>query len=288
MRALFFIGIVVFSAAGISLKGQTSEKETAPGKTLSDFQKGWHLDLGVYYPTLTTTLRVDSSAGLGTEVRFEDDLNMSENEAILEGMLTWNLGERWLLQADYIDLARTSTGVFDRDITWGDPPQDYQIGTVFGARFDATVARLSVGYRFFNKPNQSLAGTFGAHFTEAEAGIGAQLTVDGEIEFEEGSFAETGVPLPLPSFGLAYTRLMNQNLLLTARLEVFFIDIENWGGELYSGELNLKYLFGKRDQFGVGLGYKFFQLDIDYDLDDFNGYFQYNYHGPKAYLSMYW
>ncbi len=269
-------------------EGSTSAEPRQVSYKISDYRKGFHLDLGGYWPTLSTKVRIDSPIGLGTEVKFEDDLNFSDNSTIFDAEFTWNFSEKWYVEADYVSLSRTSTGIFQREIVWGDPPVTYQAGALFGALFDATIARVGLGYRILERDQWVLAGTVGAHLTKAKAGIAGILSINDTPIFDEAGVAETGGPWPLPAIGLDFNYMPVKDFYINLRGDLFFIEIENWGGQLYSGQANVGYLLGKKKEWALGLGYKFFSISIDYDRDDWKGLFEYRYHGPRAFLTLQW
>jgi len=258
-------------------------------QTLKDtYGKKFQLRAGGYWPKLSTAIRVDSELGKGTLLDFEDDLGMEDNKALIELMFNWQFGKKWYFQADYIDLNRISTGTFDRKIVWGDPPVEYQIGSQFAAKFDVMIARMAFGYDIIRKERHNLALTVGAHWTRVEAGVAARLSNDDKVVFEDSALVDSGGPYPLPNFGLAYQYAIGSDWLLDARIDVFFLKIDEWAGQLYSGELNVMRVFGDNKNWTVGTGYKFLSIDVEYERKNFTGLFEFQYQGPKFFVSYAW
>ena len=232
----------------------------------------WSFQLGAYYPKADTTVRLNSTAGgFGTEVSFEDDLGFSTSKTVPWFLGSVRLGERWKIEAEYLTLHRSSTRAVSRTITWGD--QVFAIGTVVGAEFDSDIYRLSGGYSFI-KSNQAEVGVaLGLHLTDFTASLGAT-----------GIGAQTGDALaPLPTVGLYGAYAFTPKWLVSARFDYFSLNYNEYYGELTNFTLGVDYRFSRH--FGVGLGYRHVDYELNSTKPRFTGHVNYQMSGPVLYLS---
>jgi len=240
------------------------------------------IEVGGYLPTLSTTARLDSpTLGRGTDIDFEDDLDLSEREFLGFAQFTARLSRSWRLQLDYIDLSRSTTTTLERQIEWGD--DIYTVGATVQGYFDVKVARLAFGYSFLRKPTWELGGTFGAHLMDVGAGLGLAIQsggggISGAREADIGGLA------PLPNFGLYWAWAFHDRWALSARADFFAIEIDEFGGSLWAGALNLHYFVN--DTFSIGGGYSAFNLDADVTKTHWNGAFEFGYNGPRLFLGL--
>ncbi len=243
---------------------------------------GVQLELGYYYPNLSTQIRVDTDIGLGTEIDFEDDLDLSDRKGLWSFELNAPLGKRWLVQAEYLDLSRSSSATLERDLTWGE--ENYQIGAAVRSYFDVKIYRVSAGYRFYNRENWVFGGLIGAHVADTSAGIGLRLTnnTGGSVGWE--SEVDTGGVVPLPNLGLFWSWRFAEKWVLDTRADFLAVEISGIRGRLLAGALNASYVINP--EWSVGLGYSVFDLNIDVDKEDWRGEFSFGYDGPRFYAQF--
>ncbi len=242
-----------------------------------------YLDVGAYAPAIDTELRVDSSAGLGTIIDLEDDLNFEDRPALPYALLNLRLGERWRIEGEYFALNRDRTTVIDRELEIGDAV--FPINSTVNAHFDSDIYRLSVGYSFLKRPTHEVGIALGVHVTTFELGIrtdGALVTVS--------ESADTLAPLPTLGFYGSYA--FSPKWLLQGRADLFSLEYEDYSGSLFNLNVGIEYQLAKH--VGLGGGYRYVDLELTADkaLDigsstaDVSGEFQYQYRGPTLYLSF--
>jgi hypothetical protein len=253
---------------------------------LDSYQKAFTIEVGAFYPVISSEVSLNGPNGRGTVIDIEDDLDFSDREGIFEVTASWRFSNKWSLQSDYVDLARTSYGTLQREISWGD--RTLEVDTDFASRFDVMVARLGLTYEWLQKENWNFGVTLGIHMSEISAALAKVESSSSRALFDEGAKASTGGIFPLPNIGMIYRYMISDNWLLSTRLDVFVIQIEDFAGELYSGEVNVRYLFGEEARWGLGIGYKFFSLDMEYDSSSWDGSANITYHGPKVFTSVSW
>ena len=234
-------------------------------------QDGFTLEVGAYAPTVKTTARLDSATlGAGTSISFEDDLGLDDRkiQAAILGRL--RLGERWRIEGEYFALNRSGTRVINRTINFGG--NIYPIGIVVNSEFDSDIYRLSAGYSFIKSTQAELGVALGLHVTDFTMSLaGANVA------------KRTGDALaPLPTIGLYGSYALTPRWLLSGRVDVFSFSYNDYDGSLVNFVAGVDYRFTRN--FGVGLGYRHVDYDLDVTKSSFSGSVQYEFSGPVLYL----
>jgi hypothetical protein len=279
MRAAIFATVVLLGLAG-SCPLWAQEESAAAGPDL--LSSRFMLDVGGFFPSLTTKARLDSpTLGRGTEISFEDDLDFSDRETLAFGQFTARLSTRWRVQVDYIDLSRSTSATLERQINWGD--NVYEIGANLRAYLDTTIIRLAFGYSFWRHPNWELGGTFGFHVMDVAAGLGLSVQSGGGV-IDWGNEVDLGGLAPLPNFGFYWAWALSEHWAVSARGDFFAIEINEFGGDLLAGAVNLQYALS--DNFSLGAGYSAFKLSADVTKTHWKGSFEFGYNGPRVFACL--
>lgn len=239
----------------------------------------FNLSAGGYWPSIDTTLRVDSPGGMGTSVDLEDDLNLGDRELMPFVSLDARLGERWRIEAEYFALARDATYAIEKDLTIGDVT--FPAGAGVTTNFDSDIYRLSVGYSFLKRPAYEMGAALGVHVTSFDLGVRGT----------GGALSESADTLaPLPTLGFYGRYALSPKWLLTGRADVFSLEYEEFSGSLLNLNAAVEYQLSRH--FGLGLGYRYINLNLEADptltegSSDWGGEFDYTFSGPTLYLSL--
>jgi hypothetical protein len=239
----------------------------------------FNLDVGGYWPSIDSTLRVDRAGGIGTEVDLEDDLDLNDRETMPFALMNFRFGDRWRIEAEYFTLTREVTHVTARDLTIGDVI--FPAGTDVTTNFDSDIYRLSAGYSFLKRPNYEAGASLGIHVTTFDLGV---RSVGGALSESADTLA------PLVTLGLYGQYALSPKWLLTGRLDVFALEYEEYSGSLVNFNAAVEYQVAKH--FGLGLGYRHVDLNLEADPTltvgdtEWGGEFDYAFSGPTLYLSM--
>jgi len=91
---------------------------------------------------------------------------------------------------------------------------------------------------------------------------------------------------PLPNVGIWYRYSLSPKWALRSRFDYLSVDIGDYNGSLVNGSLGFNYrLF---ENFGVGLSYNIFELDLGVTRTDWGGEVKSRYEGPYVSASAYW
>ncbi len=95
-------------------------------------ERGFSLDLGVFYPDRELDLRVNGTiAGINDEIDFDKRRQLESAGDIFAGELSWRFRGRWSIVGQYFKSADSIRAVLEEDIEWGN--------VVFGAGSNAAV-----------------------------------------------------------------------------------------------------------------------------------------------------
>lgn len=241
-------------------------------------QKGW-LQAGLFYPFFDTSARLDVSATeRGTTIDLEDDLGMDSeiNSFSIRG--GWYFTERWRLDADYFNLDRDSSAVLSREIEWGD--EIYEVGVTVSAFFDVRIARIAIGYDFFQRDRAFIGFNLGAHLLDTSAGLAAANNGGSVISSQLDQDVSTGGLLPVPNLGFYGSYLLGDRLRLDGRMDWFGISIGEWDGTMFTTDVQLVYYL--TEAWTVSAGLQYFNIDVNYNASYWSGGMEYQYFGPRV------
>lgn len=235
-------------------------------------QDGFTLEVGAYAPMVKTTARLDNATlGAGTSISFEDDLGLDDRKIQPAVLGRLRLGERWRIEGEYFALNRSATRVINRTINFGG--NIYPIGIVVNSEFDSDLYRLSAGYSFIKNTQAELGAALGLHVTDFTMSLaGANVA------------KRTGDALaPLPTVGLYGSYALTPRWLLSGRADFFSFSYHDYDGSLINLVAGVDYRFTRN--FGIGLGYRYVDYDLDVTKSSFSGNVQYEFSGPVLYLA---
>lgn len=234
-------------------------------------QDGFTLEVGAYAPNVKTNARLDSATlGRGTSISFEDDLGLDDSEIQPAILGRLRLGERWRIEGEYFALNRSGTRAINRTINFGG--NLYPVGIVVNSEFNSDIYRLSAGYSFIKSTQAELGVALGLHVTDFTMSLaGANVA------------RRTGDALaPLPTVGLYGSYALTPRWLLSGRVDFFSFSYNDYDGSLVNFVAGVDYRFTRN--FGVGLGYRHVDYDLDVTKSSFSGNVQYEFSGPVLYL----
>jgi hypothetical protein len=232
--------------------------------------------LEAMFPSIDTQVRLDASDGTqGTTVDFEQNLGMSDSEALPAVGFMWRFAKRHRLRVDAFDLDRSGSAISTTEIRFGD--EVFQADLPIASFFDTRV--LSVGYSysllFDEKKELSLAA--GLSVQDISFGLIGEGPL-GKIE------ADAGLTAPLPAFGLTGAYALTDKWILGGgfgyfALKLSFSDEEELSGEIINAAAYIRHNTFEKVHFS--LGYTFFDVTADFRSDARLSAISYQYQGPS-------
>jgi hypothetical protein len=268
------LSIATFSlAASLPIQVSANSETVAAGMGAS-FNKTLTGRVGYFWSQADTKILLDSKNGrVGTDLSFEDDLGLQSSKGLSMADLIWRINLHHRIEATYTSLRRSGGRRLSADIDFGD--EQFNIGADIHSTFESDIWRLSWGWSWFNDSKFEFGSLLGLHTTQIKAGI---RTANGLVSEEETA------TIPLPTIGLQGTYAFTPDLHLRGWFQWFALEFDKYDGGIFNASLSLDYY--AFDNIGFGLGYSYY----DYDLKVSDGRhldFNYEFHGPMAYLNFY-
>lgn len=235
----------------------------------------FYFGAGVYLTTTTSTLQVNSNAGVGASIDMEKLLGLQSNKGVPFGMARWRFTDRWRVEVEYFQLNRSGSKAIDRDIQVGDTT--FPVNTQMNSKFDFSDARVSVGYSFFKTTDKELGVALGAHV------LSYNVSLNGTFNGSTVGSESATVTAPLPVLSGYGTFALTDHWAVDARLDRFSLSFDAYKGNMTSLAVDL--LYQPFRHVGFGLGYRAVFIDLGFTASSWSGNAQQAYQGPLAFVT---
>jgi len=234
-----------------------------------------------YWPKVDSTVQITSvnNPTVGTEIDFEDDLNLDHGEALPSFEAGWRISNRFRLVGQYYKLSRSAQTTLSRDLVFDDAT--YHANATVAGEFDSSVYRFSVGYSFVRKENAELGASIGLHATDFAVGLAGQATIGTSTASAQTRRKE--VLAPLPTVGLYGAIEVAPRVEMGANVDFLSLSIGDYDGRLVNFEANVSYRVFKN--FGVGVAYRYVDYRLDVEKPEYVGRLTYEFSGPLIFLT---
>ncbi len=222
----------------------------------------FNLKFGSYFPSLETTLRIDSETlGRGTEINLEDILQLDTSPIVIRGDADIRVLPWLSLDLGFYSINRSKTTVIDRDIQIGDTI--FNLNQTLNTKYNTTYLRTNLKFSFIHNPRLDVGVWAGASFAFFKLRMDAQEA--GEVLLEED---DVWAPIPAAGIHISYTLI--PNLYLFGKVGYFYYNLsENFKFTSTSFDINLNYYFYKF--LGIGATYEYNLAKLDGQIADFSG-----------------
>ncbi len=241
------------------------------------------LDLGMFFPDREVRLRVDGPiGGIAEEIDIQKDFGLKQSDETLSLNFGWRFGEKWELQGQYFDSSGARRKFLEKDIEWKDIV--FGAGTGAGVGQNFTLYRAFFARRFKTREKHKFGVGLGLHWLEIGAFIEGNIIINGGgTEFRRETVEAAA---PLPNIGAWYMYSITPKLVLRGRLDWLSAKVGDYDGTLINAAAGANYqLF---ENFGIGLSYNLFNLDVGVRESDWRGKIETSYEGLFAYASFFW
>ena len=267
-----FIIIAIFLSANQALAGE----ESPVGKD------NFKLSLGGFFPAIDSQVRIDSKEfGQGTDIDIEDDLGFDENVELGRIEAYWRFKPKHRLYLGYYGFDRDTLHILEEEIEWDD--KTYVIGAELYSEWTVNFIYGSYAYSFFQGEKWELSGSLGLYYLNTKLLVKGTARIEdgGEGEVSDEVEDEASLDLPIPLFGLKAEYYFTPKWRALIGVSYFTISIDEWDGSVFDFSANLEYLFHKN--FGIGLGYLYFESDVERDREKRVSHLDYMYQGVQVY-----
>jgi hypothetical protein len=273
-RKNIFILVLLASILLIATNAQAGE-ESPVGKDK------FKLSIGGFFSTIDSQLKINSKViGLGTEIDIESDLGFDEDVSLgrIEGY--WRFAKKHRLYLGYYGFNRDALHTLEKDIIIND--KIFEIGAELYSNWEVDFVYAAYGYSFFQGEKWELSGSFGLYYLDTvftTRGSARIFGAPGGVTRERTE--EASLDLPIPLFGLAAEYYITPKWRAMARVSYFTISLDEWSGHIFDTSACLEYLF--HENFGIGVGYLYFDTDVNRDRDTRVLHLDYQYSGAQLY-----
>lgn len=214
----------------------------------------------------------------GTEIDLEDDLGLDDSELLPAIYAGAKLGGGFVVTAEYYSLSRDTTANISRTITVDDVT--YPINASLTAGFATDIYRLTVGYSFIRNDTTEVGAAIGLHATDLEFSISGQGSTGGAPV--TATTRRKDFLAPIPTVGLYATFEVMPNVTINARADYLSLGIDDYDGSILNAQAAVSYRFSRN--FGIGVGYRYVDYDLDVEKDNYVAQFDYKFWGPSIFL----
>lgn len=247
----------------------------------------WKFSLGGYFPSVNSDMKIDIN---DNEIDLEDNLGLSENDALwrLDGY--WRFFERHRLKFGYYGFDRDATKGLVTDLDIGG--ETWYAGALVKTEWSMDYYTISYMYSFYQNEKWEIAGTIGAYWVRFKAALELAAGLDrpplgnlppgGPEDLLVGDRVETeSFEGPLPLLGLSFDYYITPKWMVTLKGGYFQLSIDEFTGKILNLGANVEYQFTK--MFGLGLGYDGFRLNVEAEDKGSFAEVDYNYSGVQVY-----
>jgi hypothetical protein len=243
----------------------------------------YFVDVGVFWPDRRLRMSVNGSAGeINEPIEFEENLKLKKADDIFSAEFGWRFTEKWRLIGQHFESGGDTSWVLDEDIEWQDVI--FQAGTRASGGAEFTLLRVFFARDFNVGKRHEFGLGAGIHWLDISAYIeGTILIESGESAYAKES---VGISAPLPNIGTWYNYSLSDRWALTSRLDFFSADIGRYDGTMANFSIGFNYQVARN--FGLGLNYNYFDLDVGINKSNWTGRVETSYEGIYANLSFFW
>jgi len=243
--------------------------------------------VGYYKPKLETNAAVsDSNGNLGALISFEDTLGLSDNKGTAIGAVWWRISKRNSLSLNYFNLDRSSSqdstiGIFIANPT---PPPDFfeqDVTLPLSAVFNIESIDITYAFSAVFREKHNLAFGLGLALQNLQFGFKPSENCTGSVcDLVEPR--EAKATAPLPTVKVIYQYAINDKWIVDTDIGYFALDLEldnkeDLSGRIWNASATIRWKAW--DHVGLNLGYKLFDVEVDYQKRDLVAAANYNYRG---------
>lgn len=288
MKNLIYTSLLILFIAIPSIFSQAEENKDSIQsiKVVKNDTKNKHpllsdkfvINTGLYFPSKTLKIRADGSSE-NDEVEFNKAFDLDQNEMTFAANVHWRFSKKWHLGVEYFGVKNNNSKTIEDEIKWDDVI--YPVGVDVELETSLNMFRVYFGRVISKGQKHELGAGLGAHLMDIKTSLAGEVYVDESNKvFERHTVS---VIAPLPNIGFWYIYTPSEKWALTARIDWFGIEIEDYSGSLWNIAPGIKYQAFKH--IGLGLNYRYFSTKFDVDSDKWGGGLNIIYHGPLVTVS---
>jgi hypothetical protein len=223
---------------------------------------------------------VTTNPGSGTEIDLEDDLGLDDSSLLPAIYAGAKLGSGFVVTGEYYSLGRDTTGTISRNITIDNVT--YPVNGSLTVGFDTDIYRFTVGYSFVRNDTVEVGAAIGVHMTNLDFSISGQGSAGGAPVSSQ--VRKKDFLAPMPTVGLYTTFQVAPHININARADYLSLGVGDYDGSVLNAQASVAYRFS--DTFGVGVGYRYVDYNLDVTKPSYVASFDYKFWGPSVFLEL--
>jgi hypothetical protein len=251
----------------------------------------WRIYVGAFQATVDSKLQINGEeVPPGPPIDLENLLGVDDSETVAWGGISWHFARRHSVELEFFQLNRNAsiTETFEPPLQVGDT--FIESGTV-ATNYDTSVNRLTYGFSVIRSERSDLQLKAGIHVASLKADIGLSGGICDPTTTPStppgcpplgASTENEDVTAPLPHFGASYAYALTPTIAIGVAGMGFALELDDIDGSIF--EVDADIAWQPFDHFGVGLGYRFFRVDVESTGSDLNGSFEFEYSGPALFV----
>jgi hypothetical protein len=249
--------------------------------------------VGLYRPKLDTKAAIgDAEGNLGALIGFEETLGLSDTKNTPIINFRWRVSKRNVLSMNYFELDRSSTQNSTFKLFVEDPPVERDVTLPLSAVFNIESIDITYDYSIIFTKKHNLGIGLGLALQKLEFGFKPTADCDGS-DFPDCDVVEpheAKATAPLPTFNIMYQYAINDKWIIDTSfgylsLELELDNNEDLGGEIWN--INAGIVWKAWEHAGFNLGYKLFDVNVDYQKREVVAAADYDYRGVFAGVSAF-
>jgi hypothetical protein len=241
--------------------------------------ENFHIGLGVFRPTKKRSLGVDTTVpGLSDSLDATDD----QSTGLLK--FRWRFTKNWHFGATYWKTDSSATDTLTEDFEFNDVI--FLKDSTVSSGVDTSILRLFWGRSFFRQANHDWGVGVGLHWMEIDAFISGDIKTTPVVDPPLTGRAGASASAPLPNLGIWYMYSWSPKWVVTTRFDWLDVTFEEISGSMYDASVGVNYQMSKN--FGLGIGYNAFRLDVDVKDNALSAGFESKQYGPRIDITWNW
>jgi hypothetical protein len=270
MKTPYFLILCFFLLASHVLQAQ---RFTFRGDTLNP---RFYAGVGLFFPEVTTSLRVDSESGIGTDLSLEDDFKFDNRVTVFEvqAMVRGKRRSQFLL--GFTRIYRNNEFLIDESFQFQDTV--FEVGARADLQFDMDYYAFTWRYFIFEENRWNAGFSLGLRLAYFAAGIDAT--------FNERAYArKSDVYAPAPMIGIHGAGYLTDRLLARYNLDFCQVSISGIDINVLETRASLEYFIHRN--IGIGGAYSTHNYTVrEVPLaDDFQGRIIFEFSGFNLFLT---
>ena len=211
------------------------------------------ISLGTYLTDITTDAAVGSGGVIGTFIRVEDDLGITEDDTLFRVDGLYRFNRRHAISFGYWSVNRDGTAVITDQIDFDG--NIFDLGVGLETTYDTTWLRIDWQYSFLRTDRGEAGISAGLSFYQYDITLEGFATVDDGMggTIQEFTRAEEDIVAPVPTMGFFINFAITPNLLFRLKADFFDLDVNDIEGSLIDTGMFFEWYFSHHVGIGGGL-----------------------------------